>query len=1217
MVRKILTMLAAVLFFTGFTQNYLSQNLSGNSALNERPLFQKGVITVKLKERLPQSLAKGTNTLGISSVDEKLSRYGAKSISKRFNHKPIPSGSDLPDLSRIYKIELPDNTDIEKLVEELSEDSNVEYAEPVPIYYPNDVPNDSLYSLQDHLKQIKAEEAWDIHKCENGSKPIIIGICDTGVKWDHPDLIDNIWQNLGEDADNDGHVIEWADSAWVLDPGDRNGIDDDRNGYPDDFIGWNSMGVYGEDPSNPNDPDGHGTHVAGIAAATTNNEIGVAGISWNAKIMTVCQSSNLSPYPGYIIDGYQGIIYLAEAGADIINCSWGSDFYYRAAEEAVKYASMLGSIVVCAAGNDGVETVNYPARYPHTIAVGGINSEDGLYSWTNYGSAIDVMAPYKIYSTSYTDDYTTKSGTSMSSPLAAGLLALMKSYFPGLSNEKLVERIMYTADNIDGLNPGYENKLGGGRINAFRALTDSVIVIPEMYKLIVNEVSLSTGEEAAVKAGSESTLTLTVQNCSNYLYNDRVTFYLSSDDPDVEIISNSVSGKLIPDDYTYIKDAFTIRIKEDAEYHFVTLKITADSDIPVVMSDYEFTLEILPSSGIFVYELNENDPDFSGIFLQDFFVAQGYDVIYNSGYSFPSSLTCFDAVFLSYGATDYGDPELHESEIEEYLEQGGKLYVESAALFSYYTDNKNLLALLGLQNVKVISELENPIDTLYGMDNTITEGMVFTGTVRDNVEAIEVYEPNAIGKAAFTGNNYGIVGIQNEGLQGQRSLCFSYPFAQLFDSDSASNRINFLKGICSFFNITINFYADFDARTLGGHVPFTVKFYDLSTPDSGMQIISRKWDFNNDNIVDSEELYPEWTYDKVGIYTVSLEISDGVNTKTVTKNEYIKVVGKENALEFNGSSDYYSKSTLSVMSDSTFAMNTAMTFEIWIKPYEGDLSGGSDCLFNKFSTAMFLNCDGKLITFRTIYDYWTDTYTTHTTPANSITLGEWQHIAATYDVDQKEMKIFIDGIEQQLTSDGELPDTLEDNSLFYLSVGSEGFWGNTFYGAIDEIRMWNLLRSGDEISEFLYKGLRGDEEGLLAYLPLNEGFGDEVSDYSIYHRNAHMQYTEWVEGAAGLVTSTEEKSEFENIPDSYTLYQNYPNPFNPTTTIGFFLQSSGKVTLEVYNILGEKVATLVNEEMEKGFHSVVFNAGHLASGIYCYRLKSKKFSEVKKLVLLK
>lgn len=122
MIRKFTPHLVAILFFTFFNQSYLSQNLYEMFDSKGRPLIQKGVITVKLKERLTQRLAKGANSFGVYSLDEKLSRYGATNISKRFNHKPIPEGSELPDLSRIYKIELPQNVDTNDTIIELSKD---------------------------------------------------------------------------------------------------------------------------------------------------------------------------------------------------------------------------------------------------------------------------------------------------------------------------------------------------------------------------------------------------------------------------------------------------------------------------------------------------------------------------------------------------------------------------------------------------------------------------------------------------------------------------------------------------------------------------------------------------------------------------------------------------------------------------------------------------------------------------------------------------------------------------------------------------------------------------------------------------------------------------------------------------------------------------------------------------------------------------------------
>ena len=189
-----------------------------------------------------------------------------------------------------------------------------------------DVPDDSLYTQLQHLPQIFAPQAWDIHKGENGTEEIIIAINDTGVDWDHVDLRGNIWQNMAEDADGDGHTMEYNGTQWVLDPGDLNGVDDDVNGFTDDLLGWNFITNNGDPNPIPGNPMGsHGTHCAGISNGVTNNSIGIASISWNLKVMPICTDQNNSlPY------AWDGMIYAAENGADIISNSWELCSYYNA-----------------------------------------------------------------------------------------------------------------------------------------------------------------------------------------------------------------------------------------------------------------------------------------------------------------------------------------------------------------------------------------------------------------------------------------------------------------------------------------------------------------------------------------------------------------------------------------------------------------------------------------------------------------------------------------------------------------------------------------------------------------------------------------------------------------------------------------------------------------------------------------------------------------------
>ena len=178
-------------------------------------------------------------------------------------------------------------------------------------------PNDPLYFQQWYLNKIQAALAWNIHKGEDGDSVIILSITDTGCRYVHPDIAQNVWNNIGEDFDGDGKTFEWNGSAWIFDPGDINNIDEDGNGFVDDLIGWN----FDNDDKYPVDGNGHGTLVSGIAGATTNNNLGVASISYNLKIMPVKALNDQSG--GINSSAYNSLIYSAENGADVINCSWG------------------------------------------------------------------------------------------------------------------------------------------------------------------------------------------------------------------------------------------------------------------------------------------------------------------------------------------------------------------------------------------------------------------------------------------------------------------------------------------------------------------------------------------------------------------------------------------------------------------------------------------------------------------------------------------------------------------------------------------------------------------------------------------------------------------------------------------------------------------------------------------------------------------------------
>ena len=182
---------------------------------------------------------------------------------------------------------------------------------------------------------------------------IVVGIVDNSLEWDHPDLVENVWQNLGEDADGDGVVMIQSGNSWIFDPGDINGIDDDGDNYVDNFIGWD-VSFNDNDPMPVNNQYSHGTAVAGCVSSSTNNGAGIASVGWSVKLMGV----NSTDDPGYVTDGYSGILAAGQMGADVINLSWGG---YGGGNQSVinTVYNNYGSIVVASAGNGGNNGTNF------------------------------------------------------------------------------------------------------------------------------------------------------------------------------------------------------------------------------------------------------------------------------------------------------------------------------------------------------------------------------------------------------------------------------------------------------------------------------------------------------------------------------------------------------------------------------------------------------------------------------------------------------------------------------------------------------------------------------------------------------------------------------------------------------------------------------------------------------------------------------------------
>lgn len=306
----------------------------------------------------------------------------------------------------------------EKILNALNRNIFVDYAEEDFVAEALDTPNDPLYPSQWGLTNIDAEGGWDV---SHGDSNVHIAILDTGVNSSHPDLTGKI--------DSSVNCIYYSCPNYTTD-----------------------------------DPQGHGTHVAGIAAAATNNTVGVAGVNWESRIMSVkVLNDRGSGYYSWIANG---IYWAADNGADVINMSLGGGTSSLTLENAVDYAWSKGVVVVSAAGNDGRNRATYPAYYDNVIAVTAVDESDRKASFSSYGNWVDVAAPGVDILSTYHDSYEYLSGTSMSTPMVSGLAGLIKSKYPSYTNSQIRSKIDNSSDEVTGTGSYWKY----GRINVCNAL---------------------------------------------------------------------------------------------------------------------------------------------------------------------------------------------------------------------------------------------------------------------------------------------------------------------------------------------------------------------------------------------------------------------------------------------------------------------------------------------------------------------------------------------------------------------------------------------------------------------------------------------------------------------------------------------------------------------------------------------------------------------------
>lgn len=491
-------------------------------------------------------IEKGSIIIKYAPPSKKYNNNGTQSnLQEIFNTYPpqkvFPALND-GSLSRIVEIYVPDISDFTKTLNALNILHDVEYAEPRYVTRPMHVPFDSKIASQYYLETIKAFDAWDISMSDTS---IVVAVTDEGFDLGHSELINKIAYNYND-------VI--------------NGVDDDNDGYIDNFRGWD----LGENDNSPHSSTlTHGTRVAGILSAETNNNEGIAGVGYNVRILPVKLANDY----GHFIRSYESVVYAAMMGADIINCSWGGTAKHQFGADVIAYAQQKGCIVVAAAGNSNDMSLYYPASFAGVISVAGTSADDQKWTPENsttvagstYNEFVDICAPAtNIFTLSAGNSYTTIAGGSSSAcPMVSGALALMKSHFPTYSSMQLVQQLMSSSDVIDTLpfNMPYQGMLGSGRLHCYNALVEKyagvVIEQIEFYKKTGSD--FYSGDTVFVKGRIVNYL----ENCNN------LTVSLVTRSNHLLPVKSVVTVDSVPGGYVgEMQELFSFVINQSAPFNF-------------------------------------------------------------------------------------------------------------------------------------------------------------------------------------------------------------------------------------------------------------------------------------------------------------------------------------------------------------------------------------------------------------------------------------------------------------------------------------------------------------------------------------------------------------------------------------------------------------------------------------------------------------------------
>lgn len=1151
---------------------------------------------------------------------------------------------------------------------------------------------------------IDAFEAWEY---ETGEDSVVVIIMDDGVDFDHPDLVNQAWVNPGEDLNGDG----------IIQADEVNGIDDDGNGFPDDFHGWSS--IY-NDNSYMNPGSFHGTHVAGTVGAEGGNGIGVSGVTQDVKMVSVMIFDEFGSTTSLgIMLGYEYMTSIMEQGVDVvaINQSWGggenmiSEDGQGFVMEMTKHAQdhyEHGAVWVVSAGNSSLNrddqyyySIPNNINSPNVITVASSDWNDNPSSFTDFGVyTVDIYAPgHQIASTYPDNSYSYMSGTSMASPHVTGAMALAKSMYPDESGVDIMIRMLASGDVKNQL----ANVGEAERLNTVQSiLNDGSGIIPSHYanatfqrvffeeaaeqsigfinntseQVSVSSVNIPNGsgvwstdsevEGVAVESGGSFSMDLKFDNRNTDVISeaDNITFTLSNGtDLIIPIYGRELAFPTI-ELSNYLTDGGVVPIGSVVEGEF---EIINNSELPLYFDVVQSLQRYMPEESNHI-ETNAGFKPVRNLVKNKPKIGSSKPDVYkdlpsiNDQYSSESIKLEVDIGMLEHGASllwfdDLNDPERVYSEwIVRDLSGVGEIFeliplespenlaffagdFETGYLNDAYTDAitpsfdfSNLFDAAGDEYIPAYLEfdyaalLEQDYDFLsipvfvdgwfWGtLDITDYGTLISDGNYRRTMIDISLF-------AGATDVRFGfLMESDSEIVEGWGALFDNVGISVVpkpyFISETdglvepgSSDLVKVgvetekIQGTGGFELSSIVFNNSLESFYYGAPVHYLGFMIENNPPvanDDTMMVVSG----DVINTLDIAAFAASNDYDDSGQPFVT-DITD-------------PVYGSFKYLEIDGPPYYVAPLNFDGMDMITYQISDGMDYAeaviyIMVMAEPGFKTGANQ---------QFVLLEDNQLHLSTM----TMAAGVGGMDKNMMVWGKSMHDAVQVTHTPGEHVIMITAAEDYYgQSEAMLYAGHEDHVMDSMMV-------SVVITPVNDapVASFNIEQNQAGGSEFNFANTSNDArdpEGAIVQYEWNFGDGTTSNEKDPYHNysivgdysvtlkvtdnsGSEAEYSENV--SVTVLTSSEDLSN----PNVYSLAQNYPNPFNPSTLIQYSIAEPGNVTLEVYNMLGQKVAQLVNGTQNAGAHTVQFDASALSSGVYIYQLKAGNYLETRKMMLIK